>query len=410
MASTTSDLALLGRKLGAKDYEPDKYVKEITHHCVGGHELHQQRSNIQTLLEDTHLQLKKNVYQNYGQFIDTAKEISFLESEMYQLAHMITEQRNLLHDLMDASVLGDGVSLDSDAINGDEDEKRTPNIKSKEEDNKVASRSEFEEGRRKLFDLLEKVEGCSHVADVPTRYVLHDGDLVEMDISENTALHRVHGYLMNDGFMVATWIPNRRGAVRFKYSCLYELDSLAVVNVRDFGGLKYAFKLLVFPDARLFQCATSEAKLAWMKAFEEAKRNRQKQHDEIAFKRSDTIRKREEKSNRNRNLFQTIGQLAESSKNPFDEENEDDLNKDVNIRDPSVVSSRHKSKSVSTASRIKESVSTESAEDVDILDIELPEWLQELSDDLEVYIAQREFEEAVELIKKASDFTQNLLR
>ena len=47
MASTTSDLALLGRKLGAKDYEPEVYVKEITHHCVGGHELHQQRSNIQ---------------------------------------------------------------------------------------------------------------------------------------------------------------------------------------------------------------------------------------------------------------------------------------------------------------------------------------------------------------------------
>ena len=28
---------------------------------------------------------------------------------MYQLAHMITEQRNLLHELMDASVLGDKV-------------------------------------------------------------------------------------------------------------------------------------------------------------------------------------------------------------------------------------------------------------------------------------------------------------
>ena len=55
---------------------------------------------------------------------------------------------------------------------------------------------------------------------------------------------------MNDGFMVATWLPNRRGPVRFKYSCLYELDSLAVVNVRDFGGIKCAFRLLVFPDAR----------------------------------------------------------------------------------------------------------------------------------------------------------------
>ena len=122
------------------------------------------------------------------------------------------------------------------------------------------ARLEFDEGRRKLYDLLERVEGCSHVTDVPTRFLLHDGALVEMDIAENTALHRVHGYLMNDGFMVATWLTNRRGPVRFKFSYLYELDSLAVVNVRDLGGLKHAFKLLVFPDARLFQCANGDAK------------------------------------------------------------------------------------------------------------------------------------------------------
>ena len=47
---------------------------------------------------------------------------------------------------------------------------------------------------------------------------------------------------------------------RYQYSCFYELDSLAVVNVRDLGGIKYTFKLLVFPEARLFQCANGEAK------------------------------------------------------------------------------------------------------------------------------------------------------
>ena len=45
--STTSDLALLRRKLAAADYSPDAYVKEIATRCVGGHELHLQRKNIQ---------------------------------------------------------------------------------------------------------------------------------------------------------------------------------------------------------------------------------------------------------------------------------------------------------------------------------------------------------------------------
>ena len=46
MASTTSDLTLLGRKLGALDYNPELYVKEIARRSVGGHELLQQRNNI----------------------------------------------------------------------------------------------------------------------------------------------------------------------------------------------------------------------------------------------------------------------------------------------------------------------------------------------------------------------------
>lgn len=44
--------------------------------CVGGQELQQFRSKIQTLAEDSSTALKKNVYHNYMQFIETAKEIA----------------------------------------------------------------------------------------------------------------------------------------------------------------------------------------------------------------------------------------------------------------------------------------------------------------------------------------------
>ncbi len=118
MAATTADLSLLRRKLAAADYEPEIYVREIAARCVGGHELHLQRANIAALSEDTHAQLKKNVYQNYGQFMNTAKEISFLESEMYQLSHMITEQRNIIQRMSETSVLGDKIDAkDEDAKN-----------------------------------------------------------------------------------------------------------------------------------------------------------------------------------------------------------------------------------------------------------------------------------------------------
>ena len=51
-------------------------VKELTQQCVGGHDLLQHRQKIQAISEETNQYLKKNVYHNYMQFIETAKEIS----------------------------------------------------------------------------------------------------------------------------------------------------------------------------------------------------------------------------------------------------------------------------------------------------------------------------------------------
>lgn len=51
-------------------------VKEAVQECVGGAELHKRKQQIQVLSDQTSSQLKKHVYANYMQFIETAKEIS----------------------------------------------------------------------------------------------------------------------------------------------------------------------------------------------------------------------------------------------------------------------------------------------------------------------------------------------
>ena len=51
-------------------------MQDLSEKSVGGLELQQQRQRIQQLAEDTNIQLKKNVYMNYMQFIETGKEIS----------------------------------------------------------------------------------------------------------------------------------------------------------------------------------------------------------------------------------------------------------------------------------------------------------------------------------------------
>ena len=54
---------------------------------------------------------------------------------------------------------------------------------------------------------------------------------------------------------------------------MLDLSDIAVVNVRDGGGIKNAFKMLYALDSRMFCAPSKEAKTGWMTGIEEAKRN-----------------------------------------------------------------------------------------------------------------------------------------
>ena len=54
---------------------------------------------------------------------------------------------------------------------------------------------------------------------------------------------------------------SRRGPVRFSFQSIYELDSFAVVNARDMGNCRNAFKILMFPDTYMFMTESAKAKV-----------------------------------------------------------------------------------------------------------------------------------------------------
>ncbi|RZB39025.1 exocyst complex component 8, partial [Asbolus verrucosus] len=231
-------------------------VRDLSQNCVGGPELRRLRKKIQALSEETNNNLKKNVYHNYMQFIDTAKEISHLESEMYQLSHLLSEQKSLLGALSTTSILGD----------------ETPVIT--EVENKDNANEQIEDNRQKLASILEKVEGCKELLEVPGRTYLYEGDLLEVDPVDNNTIKMIHAYLFTDGFMTTYRNTNSRGLMKYIFEVMYELGSLAVVNVREIGNNKHQFKLLIFPDTRVFQCTTSSNKKEWLDKFDQAKKAR----------------------------------------------------------------------------------------------------------------------------------------
>lgn len=334
----------LAKVFATEDFNPEKFVKELSAQCVGADELRQQRAKIQELANNTSAQLKRNVYQNYMQFIETAKEISHLESEMYQLSQLLSEQRSLLSTL--GSTRTTGVTFE------DLSESQLENIND--------STIKEEEQKQKLMQLLENVEGAMSLAEIPGRICLHEGSLLELDPLEGTPLKRVHAYLFTDILMIASWLANgnRRGPPKYKMQAVYNLESLAIVNVRDLGTVKLAFKLLAFSDTRVFQCATATSKKEWLDKCEQAKRMK----------------------------------LIEDNSNETSENNK--CSKEEKITMPS------RSMSLDSNTLGIDDEDTEYHEPP-------PEWILEVAEDLDSCIAQRHFEEAYSLLEKAKTYLKD---
>ncbi|KAK7093761.1 exocyst complex component 8-like [Littorina saxatilis] len=329
----------LARILTKQSFDPEAFIAKLA--IDGEDALLDMRQKVHALNEDTAQALKKNVYKNYSQFIETAKEISILEGEMYQLSNMLTEEKSLMSSMMKLSLVSDKAMVEG------------PKEEKKEE-------SPEEETRRNLAFLLEKVEGCSSVTEVPGRHLVHDTDLVEVEPETFVQIQRTHAFLLSDSLMMATWVPTRRGPMRYRFQGLYELDSLAVVNVRDAGPIKNAFKILMFPETRMYQADSAKSKRQWLDILEDTKKKKavkDKQKKEAANRLSDQL-------------------------------------------SPSPVNSPMGEKGLPSPV-FKDAPEEPVTIDTDFLQAD---WLEELPEDLDMLIAQRNFEGAVDSVEKVTEY------
>jgi hypothetical protein len=63
-------------KFSTEKFNADDYVKNLVKEMVAGSELSEFRKNLISEKEKVSFSLKKKVFENYSQFIETAREIS----------------------------------------------------------------------------------------------------------------------------------------------------------------------------------------------------------------------------------------------------------------------------------------------------------------------------------------------
>ncbi|XP_031627430.1 exocyst complex component 8-like, partial [Contarinia nasturtii] len=228
------------------DFKAEKYVKELVQECVGGAALQQCKSKIQSYGEQTSSSLKKHVYANYMQFIETAKEISHLESEMYQLSHLLIEQRNILSTLREQYSVDDtkGVLLNEPTNDADKDEIQN---------------------KRALAAIQESLIGFT--GNLENKTFLHEGALIELDAEKYyRPICRVYFFLLNDLLIVGKVKHDKK----LEYAAQYDATKIAVINIKDLDGVKNAINVITPDDSKIFQCISVTTKNEWIDKFEMA--------------------------------------------------------------------------------------------------------------------------------------------
>ncbi|EDO47810.1 predicted protein [Nematostella vectensis] len=295
---------------------------------------------------------------------------SDLEAEMYQLSHLLAEQRSLLKAQEEMSLFGNKDSgSNSKPINKEE----------------------------KSISSIEAVEGLSNIIDMTDLQCIYEGGLLEIDTSTYLPKQKIRAFLLHDSMIIASIITNRRGPVRYKFQALFELENVAVVNLKSSEGVKDAFKILLFPETHLYQAESAQAKNDWLNHIEECKISfKLKLEQEVT--QGDLERQEgdmnpfevEDEDDHDTNPFKsTESSTSAYNGNPF---LEDETNPFLSGSAGSLTINRQRS---NTSNNITENAVTPKSSKV---------WLRDLPEDLDVCIAQRDFEKAMELIDKTNSF------
>jgi hypothetical protein len=411
-SSSSGTLLTISSGKGNKEFltNPESFVRELNRPSVTVDVIRSHRDRVQAEADDINIALKKNVYKNYPLFIDSSKMISMLKDEMVSLSRMLNDQQTLMSSLTEISISGDrthGLTLNekkevaakfkmnenassntmissttstgtsstimtlsgtSDSILGTPSKTMTRSYTS----GTGSSLSVNNAAAIELNQVMDKIEGCSGIIETRNRYLLNHGELTELDANDYSMRvpnqGRTLAVLLNDCLILALAYPfPSRSGKKYKFVSLFELDNIAVINVKD-ANFKSAFKILMFPQTKVFDAETPEAKKKWLDSFDAAKKSRRQS---MSLQRRDSL------------LFGSIDSVPSTM--------------------TSSVGAGVPSKGLLSPDRNVYSFDEEMEDNSESESEVIPQWLHEFPDDMDVFIAQRNFEDAVSLVLKVND-------
>ncbi|QRV80374.1 exocyst complex component EXO84 [Ceratobasidium sp. AG-Ba] len=239
------------RDLEHEDFDPDAYLKAKLGSSTEA-ELRHFQTSLQTTKDATALDLQKNVFKSYADFVIISKEISTLENDMLELKASLQEWKNMPNLL----------TLDQSPSVGDS---------SAAADRRRTARSSIADLRTlyvsQLQTLHSTIEGSATlVPTIPGRHIIAEtSDLQQLNAATYRPEHGAHIVLLDDSLLVAR---RRRGRLVADRS--WALGEISLVDVRDTSDLQNVFKIKKGQDTFVYRTERLSDKRTLLSQFRHA--------------------------------------------------------------------------------------------------------------------------------------------
>ncbi|KAI0640292.1 hypothetical protein C8Q77DRAFT_1153163 [Trametes polyzona] len=213
------------RLLDKDDFDPDAYLKLKLANSTEA-ELRSLQSSLQAQKDNVAVDLQKNVFKNYAEFMLVSKEVSTLENEMLEFKEALAEWKgmpSLLHIDDSASVA-----------------ERRRNVRSSIADLRILYANQMQ-------NLHMQIEGSSKfVPTTPGRHVITEVDnVVALNPATYKVDHAVRFVLLDDAVLVARKRKRRNNAENDKLVAerCWPLNEMLVLDTKDTPNMNNVFKI-----------------------------------------------------------------------------------------------------------------------------------------------------------------------
>ncbi|OLL26511.1 Exocyst complex component exo84 [Neolecta irregularis DAH-3] len=217
----------------ASNFNAEQYVEASIRHAKES-ELQTFYSDLRRIKEETYVNLQRNVFRNYKEFVVIAKEVAHLSSDMNTLREYLTNLQSI------TALLKNDLDLAQDEDNSIIAQRRHAKFR-----NSIADLTTIYASQ--LASLWERVEGSQkYVPSFPGRHIIREcPNFVELHAATYKPKQPVYIVLLDDHLLVAT-SKTRAGATKLVAEKCWNLLDIELKDIHNslqliFGNETYVY-------------------------------------------------------------------------------------------------------------------------------------------------------------------------